>query len=210
MKEPHSTGAGAMKKALRRGVLCRRDALPSSARTEASRAIMRKFISLPEYLGSKTVMFFVSFGSEVSTMDAIRDALASGRRAAVPKADKAGRKLAISAILDPEADLAPGAYGIPEPVDGRTKPVNPSEIDLVMMPGAAFDDACNRLGYGGGYYDSFLPTLRPGVPRIAAAFEIQIVDRVPVEEHDLKVDAVVTEKRIIRRKRMQEDTNAKD
>ena len=91
----------------------------------------------------------------------------------------------------------PGCWGIPEPREGL-EPVPPSRIDAVVVPGAAFDLDGQRCGYGGGFYDTYLPQTRPSVPRVALAFEAQIVDDIPCEPHDLPVTAIVTETRVIR------------
>ena len=92
------------------------------------------------------------------------------------------------------AELEPGFKGILEP---RTRmPVDPSTADVVIVPGVAFDARGNRLGYGGGFYDSFLSECGD-VPRIGVCFEVQVVDEVPVAEHDLPVDVIVTESRTI-------------
>jgi 5-formyltetrahydrofolate cyclo-ligase len=100
-------------------------------------------------------------------------------------------------VTDPDADLEPGAWGIPEPRKGLPA-VPPRQIDAVVVPGAAFSVAGARCGYGGGFYDTYLPELRPGTPRVALAFETQIVDALPSAPHDLRVDTIVTETRVIR------------
>jgi 5-formyltetrahydrofolate cyclo-ligase len=91
-------------------------------------------------------------------------------------------------------DLEPGFKGIREPCRGCTK-VGPDEVDLVVVPGVAFDRKGRRLGYGGGFYDGFLSTC--GAPRIAIAFGVQVVDSVPCDECDLPVGVVITEDEII-------------
>jgi 5-formyltetrahydrofolate cyclo-ligase len=95
-------------------------------------------------------------------------------------------------------DLEPGFKGIPEPVEACER-VGPEAVDLVIVPGVAFDVRSGRLGYGGGFYDRFLASCR--APRIAVAFSMQIVDGVPCDEHDLPVDVVVTETGEIRSSR---------
>jgi 5-formyltetrahydrofolate cyclo-ligase len=95
-------------------------------------------------------------------------------------------------------DLTPGHAGIPEPDPGSAWAA-PDEFDLVIVPGVAFDDACGRLGLGGGFYDAFLPTLPPRVRTMALAFDEQIVERVPRDEHDERVDIVVTPSVVHRR-----------
>ena len=98
---------------------------------------------------------------------------------------------------DPAADLESGSYGIPEPRPGLP-PASPESIDLIVVPGSAFGRSGDRMGYGGGFYDAFLPRLRADTPRIALAFELQLVDDVPQEDHDLRIDVVVTERGALR------------
>jgi 5-formyltetrahydrofolate cyclo-ligase len=190
---------GEEKRRLRTAVLARRDTLSSADRDRLSRAIVARFLGLPEYERARCVLFFVPFRSEVRTEEAIRSALRSGRTAVVPKSDVRNRRLVLSAVENLEKDLAPGAYGIPEPRPDRLRPVEAGAVELVMMPGSAFDSRGNRIGYGGGYYDAFVDTLRPGVPLVAVAFDLQIVPEVPTEEHDRPVDVIVTETRVFRR-----------
>jgi 5-formyltetrahydrofolate cyclo-ligase len=110
----------------------------------------------------------------------------------VPKIKKGYGLLAIEIkSLD---ELSPGTFGILEPAG--EKGISPEEIDLVVVPGVAFDKRGNRMGYGAGYYDSFLPKLRPEVKKVAVAFEIQVTDSLPAEEHDVKMDLIITENTI--------------
>ena len=82
--------------------------------------------------------------------------------------------LELRAIVDPDVDAEPGFRGIPEPRAGRPR-IEPAAIDWVLVPGVAFDAAGRRLGYGGGYYDRLLPLVPPSSPRVAGAFDLQIV-----------------------------------
>jgi 5-formyltetrahydrofolate cyclo-ligase len=100
-------------------------------------------------------------------------------------------------VTDPALDLAPGAWGIPEPREGLPE-VPPDQVDIVFVPGSAFDEDGRRCGYGGGFYDNYLPLTRPGTPWVALAFEAQVVPRIRCEAHDLPVTAIVTETRVIR------------
>jgi 5-formyltetrahydrofolate cyclo-ligase len=93
-------------------------------------------------------------------------------------------------------DVSPGYRGIPEPRAECPK-VELTAVDWVLVPGVAFDAQGRRMGYGGGYYDRLLPILPPSALRVAGAFEMQIVDRVPTAPHDLALDTIVTEARVI-------------
>ncbi|MGI6227111.1 MAG: 5-formyltetrahydrofolate cyclo-ligase [Peptococcales bacterium] len=188
------------KKALRREIFALRDSLSRAEIAAGSRKIGAQLRRLPFYRKEDlTIMFFLSFRSEVETRGMVEDNLARGNRVLVPKSEPVGRRLIPSQLLDLEKDLAPGFYGIPEPGPGALRPVEPQEIDLLIVPGVAFDLRGNRLGYGGGYYDRFFERLRPEVPLVALAFELQLVPRVPVDPWDRPMDWIVTEKRAIHR-----------
>ena len=179
------------KKLVRRRVLERRDRLSTEQQERLSASIRERFVALPEVLAANTVMCFVSFRSEVLTGPIIRWCLAQGKAVVVPRV-MAPRHMEAFALTDLEKDLSPGSFGIPEPREGLER-VPPRRIDVVIVPGSVFDLSGDRLGYGGGFYDSFLPRLRRGVPRVAIAFELQVLDDVPEEHHDLPMDLLVTE-----------------
>ena len=104
--------------------------------------------------------------------------------------------LEIHAVCDTGREIAPGYRGIPEPHADCPR-VALASIDWVLVPGIAFDAEGRRVGYGGGYYDRLLPLLEKGAARVAGAFELQIVERVPAAPHDTTVDAIVTERRTL-------------
>lgn len=180
------------KKELRRIFLKTRSELAAEDIIEKSAKIMSRLFSLSEFRGAKTIMFYVDAGNEVKTRDGITKALSEWKRVVVPKVKKGYGLLAIEIkSLD---ELSPGTFGILEPAG--EKGISPEEIDLVVVPGVAFDKKGNRMGYGAGYYDSFLPKLRPEVKKVAVAFEIQVTDSLPAEEHDVKMDLIITENTI--------------
>ncbi len=185
------------KRTLRSKIFQLRDALNSEQTREKSLKIADNLYKLPSYQQAGNVMFFLSFRSEVDTRPAVEKSMALGKRICIPKALPETRELVPSLLLDWEQDLALGAYDIPEPRPETLRPVEPGEIDLLIVPGVAFDCNGNRLGYGGGYYDRFFPLLRPETPLVALAFDLQIVPSVPVEEWDQTVHYIVTEKRVI-------------
>ena len=179
------------KKALRARILAARDALDAVQRSAGAQAIASRIAVLPSFDGATTVLATLPFGSEWDLRPLAQAALDRGKSIVLPRVDAATRRLVLHRVDDLDADVSPGFRGIPEPVP-RTAIVRPADVDCVLVPGVAFDPAGRRLGYGGGYYDRLLPHLRPGVPRIAGAFDVQIVDEVPVDAHDLAVDVVVT------------------
>ncbi|HEX9301965.1 MAG TPA: 5-formyltetrahydrofolate cyclo-ligase [Casimicrobiaceae bacterium] len=185
------------KLALRRQTLTARDALPVEVRAAATLAIVARIVSLPSFIESQNVLLTLAFRSEWDTGTLVRAALVAGKRVAVPRVDATTRMLELHALADFERDVRPGHLGIPEPLPGCPR-VSPATIDWVLVPGVAFDAEGRRLGYGGGYYDRLLPLLPNGTPRVAGAFELQLVDRVPAAPHDLGVDTIVTESRTLR------------
>jgi 5-formyltetrahydrofolate cyclo-ligase len=184
------------KRALREHVLARRDRLPAAARRAHSARVFDHLMTLPELKTATSVMCFVSFGSEVDTTPLVRWCLEQGKRVALPRI--VGRRhMEAFWVTDPAADLESGSYGIREPRSGLPQ-ASPEAIDLIVVPGSAFDRSGDRMGYGGGFYDTFLPRLHPGTPRVAVAFDLQLVDDVPEEAHDLSVDVLVTERGVLR------------
>jgi len=111
--------------------------------------------------------------------------------------DRANTALIPSELKDFPGDLTSGTWGILEPKADRVRPVDPQEIDLVVVPGVSFDPNGNRLGYGGGFYDRFLLRTKPDTTFVALAFELQIRDDVHPEEHDHPVHYVITEDRVM-------------
>lgn len=156
-----------------------------------SRKIGELLFALPEFQSARIVMFFASFRSEVETGLMIRHALTSGKRVILPKVK--GKDLALFEIRDFEKDVSPGTWGILEPVASRS--IDLAEIDLIIVPGVAFDERGNRLGYGAGYYDRLLSTFTNAT--VALAFELQIVPQIHADPHDVPVKKIVTEKRIL-------------
>lgn len=180
------------KRQLRARILAERDALAPTVRDHAASAIAGRILALPSFATARTVLLTIAFGSEWDTMPLVNAALAAGKTVVAPRVDLATRMLALCAIRDPLVDLALGHRGIREP--GPHCPVQaPTAIDWVLVPGIAFDRSGRRLGYGGGYYDRLLPLLAPGTPRVAGAFDLQLVPCVPVGTHDLTVEVIVTE-----------------
>ena len=186
------------KRALRERVVAARDALAPAQRAEASRAIARRIAALPSFEHARVVLVTLPFRSEWDAELVARAALEQGKIIAAPRVDPAARMLRALRIADLARDVGAGYRGIPEP-RASCAPVPFERIDWVLVPGVAFDAQCRRLGYGGGYYDRMLPLLATDAPRIAGAFEVQVVDAVPAAAHDAHVDCIVTERRTLRR-----------
>ena len=174
-------------------MLARRDALPAAERRALSERIIRQLLTLDAYCGARCVMAYASFGSEFETGGVIADVLARGKSLVLPRVERGGRALQLHVVDDPARQLAPGVWGIPQPRADLCPPVPASQLDLILVPGVAFTRRCERLGYGGGYYDRFIRSLVPRPPLVAAAFALQVVPMLPMSETDQRVDLVVTE-----------------
>lgn len=184
------------KLALRSRILLARDALTADERSRASDSITATLTALPSFERASTVLLTLAFRSEWNTMPLILHALSRGKNVVLPRVDTAARMLELHRVLDPARDVDPGYRGIPEP-RASCPVIAPASIDWVLVPGVAFDRQGRRLGYGGGFYDRLLPLVATTAPRVAAAYSVQLVDRVPSAPHDVTVDVIITENETI-------------
>jgi 5-formyltetrahydrofolate cyclo-ligase len=162
---------------------------------ELSARIMDRVLALPEYARAATVMFYIDVRAEVRTRQALPAALASGRTIVVPWCNEHGElELLRLASMD---ELELGMYRILEPKPDlrnlREKQLAPEQLDLILVPGVAFDRRGGRTGHGKGYYDKLLQHARADAPLIGLAFECQLFPEIPMHEHDIFMDKVVTE-----------------
>lgn len=183
---------------LRREMLQRRDALAAVTRHEKSTAIACQVRDLTAVQQAQTIFTYVNFRSEVETLGLIAGWLAAGKRVCVPLTLAAESRLAAYQITDPAQDLTPGYCQIPEPDPSRLPQVKPTEIEVIILPGSAFDLNGGRLGYGGGYYDRFISQEAPRATRIGLAFALQVTADLPLLAHDQRLHTLVTEDRILR------------
>jgi 5-formyltetrahydrofolate cyclo-ligase len=179
---------------LRARVLAARDALDGQFRANAAAAILSTLLQLEELTRAGSVLAYSSFGTELDTHGFLDRVIESGRQLVLPRVDRAERRLRLYAVADLDRDLASGTWGIREPDPDRCREVTLADVDFVLVPGVAFDTRGGRLGYGGGFYDRLLATAEPSLPRVAAAFAVQVVDAVPVEGHDRTMTTLVTER----------------
>lgn len=156
-----------------------------------SKDIILKLIDLEECKGPKSIVMYLSYGSEVMTFDTINLALITGMRVLVPYL--VGNEMEVSEIKN-LTELKITDYGILEPIN-REK-VRSDEIDIVVVPGIAFDEKGNRIGSGLGFYDRFLK--KCNAIKIGIAFDFQIIDNIKPTKEDIPVDIIITEKRVIR------------
>ena len=184
------------KKELRAVAIRKRDAIAATEKEKKDRKIRERLFRLGEFADARVVMLFASFRSEVDTLPVIEHALGKNKTVILPRVDRKNRRLKLYNVKS-TSELVTGYMGIPEPAEDREREVQASGIEMVLMPGLAFDPAGNRIGYGGGYYDRLVDGMDPKPPLVAVAYEEQIVDRVPAEDHDILVDIIITDERVI-------------
>lgn len=180
------------KAALRERMRAIRRGIAPAGRTRLAEEAARRLAELPELSKARLVMVFASFGAEISTEPAIARLAGRGRRLLLPYLVEGSMD---AAEFDPGEPLEATAYGPKEPA--RRVAADPSAIDLVVVPGLAFDRAGHRLGYGGGHYDRYLGRLRHDALRVGICFHAQLVDLVPHGPADRRVHVVVTDREAI-------------
>ena len=192
MPETMSATLKERKEALRRQAHANRQALAN--KDELSQIICQKFAELPEYAVARTVMFYVDVRAEVRTRHYLPAALEHGKRIVVPYCVDGELELFHLKSME---ELAIGMYKILEPRpelrELPAKKVDVAELDLIMVPGVAFDRTGARMGHGFGYYDKLLEHARAETPLVALAFECQLFDEIPTQPHDVSMDKIITE-----------------
>lgn len=183
------------KAALRRHLLERRNSLPTLEVLKKSNQIIARLSTIPPFATARAILTYISYGTEVNTHGLIRSLLSEeAKEVLVPVVDRQKRTLLLSALHD-WRELSTGAYGILEPTEVRERPAE--SVEVCLVPGIAFDILGNRIGYGGGYYDRLLQGIK--AITIGLAYDFQVLEAVPNQKHDVPVDVVVTEKRILSR-----------
>jgi 5-formyltetrahydrofolate cyclo-ligase len=180
---------------LRRKLLNCLLAIAPEQRSERSRKACRNLVSTEQFQGASTVMMFLSLPHEVDTSEAILHAWQLGKAIAVPKISWQQRHMIPVLINSLETGFSTGVCGLRNPVAGL--PVPFGQIDLVVAPGLGFDKKGNRLGRGGSYYDRFFANEELKAARCGLGFAEQLVDSIPVTEHDEPVEILVTDEEII-------------
>ncbi len=185
------------KQLLRRQQINGRRLLSQQAITEHSHRIAELLINSKLYRQSKNIMLYMATKSEVQTQEVIHSALREDKNIFIPLIIRERNEIIPSLVKDFETELTPGALGIMQPQEEYYRVFQPDILDLVIVPGVAFTRQGYRLGRGGGYYDRFLSRLQQHTVSVGFAFEMQIVEQIPVNEKDMPVDYIITEKGII-------------
>ena len=180
-----------MEKAELRKVMKRKRSSLSAERILLYRGcIAEHLVERKEYADASVVLAYMSFSSEVNTHFLIEKAWRDGKRVAVPKCiDEKHLDFQYIHSFD---DLAPGRFGIMEPVTGESVAYDSEDRCLLLLPGVAYTNSGDRLGYGGGYYDRYLKK-HESIPRVMLAYSLQEAESLPVDEQDVPADMIVTE-----------------
>ena len=186
------------KRELRSIYMKKRSAISEDSIKSMSKLIESSLFSLDLYKNSSVIMTYVNFGNEVITENIIRHSLNLEKTIGVPITIPKTRELIVSELRDFDKELELGVYNILTPKKEYIREIKPSKIDLVLVPGIAFDRKGYRVGYGGGYYDRFLCKINENAITIALAFSMQLIDYVPKGYYDLPVDYILTEKELIK------------
>ena len=181
---------------LRKEILKTRDNTELVLKKEYDSMIFKRLINSDTYKGSNKIFVYISFGSEADTMEFIKYALSDNKEIYVPKTDKSKKEM-VAIRINSLDNMSVDKWGILEPATVEKDKIG-EEFDLVIMPGVAFDKSGNRIGYGGGYYDKYISKRNIKCPKIALAYDLQIIDKIEAEEYDIKVDGVITNEEFIK------------
>ena len=182
------------KKEWRGTIMARLKTFSEQEKQRNSKTIYDHLFQLPTWEVSKTLGITISTSKEIDTTPIIEKAWELGKKVAVPKCLPETKQLDFREIYT-FTQLESVYYGLQEPIVAKTAPVHPVHIDLLLVPGLCFDSRGYRIGFGGGYYDRFLAEFK-GV-KVALAYDEQLIDKVPEEEHDIPVDFIVTPRGVL-------------
>jgi 5-formyltetrahydrofolate cyclo-ligase len=186
------------KPGIRKDILALREQLSPETHAVHSKAIAERLFQLPDYRQSGAVLGYMNFRTEFASEIWIRQVLADKKKLALPRVNHHTNQLDLFWVEDLDNQLAEGLWGIREPiVESCERVVEPNEVEFALLPGVAFSINGARLGYGGGYYDKLLARMTRRPALVAAAFELQIIEQIPQEATDVKVEWIITEQRTI-------------
>ena len=182
-----------MKNEIRKQYIAERNSLSAGAKANAGKIISERIFALDAYKKADTVFIYISMKNEAPTAEIIEKAYADGKRVAVPIALKNHEMYFVP--IERDEELVKTKFGVMEPQKDRSAEIIPDENSLFVVPGVAFGMDGHRMGYGGGYYDTYIDKYKIE-NTVAIAFDIQLKDEVPFEEHDKIMKTVITENRI--------------
>lgn len=164
---------------------------------KASLLIKDRLVSSLFYKNASVVFCYMSIGTEVKTGELCRHILNTGKKLCIPKTNTFNRTMEAYLIKELVNLNTKNKYEIPEPSVSSGGLCNPEKIDLAIIPGIVFDFSGHRIGYGGGYYDRYLPLLKKDCIKVGLTMEHFLIDRIPADAHDFKLDFICTEVRLL-------------
>ena len=182
-----------MKKDFRKQVIESRKNKDSEFISINSQIITEKLLSMDCIQQASTIMIYLDFNNEVKTDQLITKLISLRKTVTSPVTIKDERKLIPYEIINLKEGINIGTYGIREPNKDLSNEIDVKNIDVLIVPAVAYDKNCYRLGYGGGYYDRFIERLRDDAITIGIAFDLQLFDSIPKEEHDAQLNYIITE-----------------
>jgi len=186
-----------LKDNLRKNMLHQRKSMNVENVNDYSNKIIEKILKLPNFLNCKNIMLYLSFNNEVNTAALAKWCLVNGKTLITPYCIKETREIIPYEITNLTNDLCKSTFGIMEPKHDILKKASIEEIDFIIVPGVVFDENCNRIGFGAGYYDRFLPKRAKKTSTIGIAYDYQVLNRIPTGVYDVPLDLIITENRII-------------
>lgn len=184
------------KKELRKEILRKRQVMDTIEKEKADNKITDEFLKTDYYKKAEKIFIYVSYDSEINTKGIINRALSDNKKIYVPRTDFKTKNMDAVEIIA-LAELMENSYGILEPSIEK-KSINPNNLDLIVVPGVAFDRNGGRMGYGAGFYDRYFKKLsNKKIKKLVLAYDLQVVAEVPMEECDVPVDYIITEKEFI-------------
>lgn len=182
-----------MKATLREQMKQARRALSKAELRRRSALIAQRLIELEVFRRARGVMLYLPVRNEVDTTLAVTYCLKNGKTLGLPRMDVVRDCIVVHRVDDMTRQLALGRMGLVEPDPAKTEVLPPDEIDLVAVPGLAFDREGNRIGWGRGYYDAFLVALGPRACRVGLAYAFQVVEAIEHDGHDMPMHYIVTD-----------------
>jgi len=182
------------KAVLRKSVIGQMSELTKTQHADMSSAILEKLLEDPDFQKAQTIGVTISRWPEVNTIPLIEACWRLGKRVAAPKCFAKDRTMDFR-LFNRLGQLEVVYMDLQEPIEAQTEAIGPESLDLLIVPGVVFTQSGYRIGFGGGYYDRYLSGFS-GHTR-SLAFDFQLADELPVESHDIPVDGIITEKRII-------------
>ncbi len=186
------------KQPIRKQIKMLREQLSDTERTAYNEAITARLMLMPDYQQADTVLGYMNFGAEFASERWVAQALSGGKRVALPRVNHHTNHLDLYWVEDMEGQLAQGLWGIREPIVERCERLaGLNEVEFALLPGIAFTLDGARLGYGGGFYDKLLGNREARPVLAAAAYSLQLVEKIPQETTDVTMDWIITEQETV-------------